>query len=162
MYSLTLLLSFFMFFANKIKPSIGIVMTHMTRIGNPITNHHIKCSPLYQSMSVYILTLATLSSILTHWNTLNELSARVGCKRKMTVINDIAMFRFMSDIQSLFTIYVSIHSNKTIIKMMIGRNAIRNSLKIEFDGNGPLISVSVTNQSNDKNVSDDDPTLFTG
>ena len=80
----------------------------------------------------------------------------------MTVINDIAMFRFMSDIQSLFIIYVIVHNSKTIMKMMIGRNAIKNSLKIEFDGNGPLISVSVTNQSNDKNVSDDDPTLFTG
>ena len=80
----------------------------------------------------------------------------------MTVINDIAMLRFMSDIQSLFIIYVIVHNSKTIMKMMIGRNAIKNSLKIEFDGNGPLISVSVTNQSNDKNVSDDDPTLFTG
>ena len=78
------------------------------------------------------------------------------------MINDIAMLRFMSDIQSLFIIYVSIHNKSTIMKMMIGRNAIKNSLKIEFDGNGPLISVSVTNQSNDKNVSDDDPTLFTG
>ena len=80
----------------------------------------------------------------------------------MTVINDIAMLRFMSDIQLLFIIYVNIHNSKTIMKMMIGRNAIRNNLKIELDGNGPLISVSVTNQSNDKNVSDDDPTLFTG
>ena len=80
----------------------------------------------------------------------------------MTVINDIAMFRFKSMIQLLLIMYVSIHINSTIKNMIKGNIPVKNSLKIEFDGNGPLISVSVTNQSNDKNVSDDDPTLFTG
>ena len=80
----------------------------------------------------------------------------------MTVINDIAMLRFISDIQSLFIKYISIHNNSTNTNIIIGNSPVKNNLKIELDGNGPLISVSVTNQSNDKNVSDDDPTLFTG
>ena len=54
------------------------------------------------------------------------------------------------------------HINDTIKNRIIGRNEIKNSLKMAFDGNGPLTSVSVMNQSNDKNVSEDDPTRSTG
>ena len=55
-----------------------------------------------------------------------------------------------------------IHIDDTIKNRIIGRNDIKNSLKMAFDGNGPFTSVSVMNQSNDKNVSDDDPTRSAG
>ena len=43
-----------------------------------------------------------------------------------------------------------------------GSTPVRNSLKNEFDGNGPLIWVSVINQSNERNAWDDEPTWLTG
>ena len=49
-----------------------------------------------------------------------------------------------------------------MINSMIGSRAIKNNLKKVFDGKGPVISTSVKKQSNDKKVSDDDPTLSTG
>ena len=55
-----------------------------------------------------------------------------------------------------------IHIDDTIKNRIIGRNEIKNSLNTAFDGNGPFTSASVMNQSKDKNVSDDDPTLSTG
>ena len=55
-----------------------------------------------------------------------------------------------------------IHINVTIKNKIIGKKEIKNSLKMAFDGNGPFTSVLVMNQSNDKNVSDDEPTLSTG
>ena len=57
---------------------------------------------------------------------------------------------------------MTIHINDTIKNKIIGKNEIKNSLKMAFDGKGPFTSVSVMNQSNDKNVSDDDPTRSTG
>ena len=41
----------------------------------------------------------------------------------------------------------------------IGKNVVMNALNISFDGANSLISVSSTNQSNDKNASDDAPTI---
>ena len=43
----------------------------------------------------------------------------------------------------------------------IGKNMVRNALNISFDGVNSLISVSSTNQSNDKKASDDAPTIST-
>ena len=43
----------------------------------------------------------------------------------------------------------------------IGKNIVRNALNISFDGAKNLISVSSTNQSNDKKASDDEPTIST-
>ena len=39
----------------------------------------------------------------------------------------------------------------------IGKNIVRNTLKISLDGVNSLISVSSTNQSNDKNASEGSP-----
>ena len=72
------------------------------------------------------------------------------------------MFRLSSDthlLQTSFTINQIIDVMK---KSMIGSIAIKNSLKNVFDGNGPVISMSVKKQSIDKNVSDDEPILSTG
>ena len=80
----------------------------------------------------------------------------------MILINEIAMFRLKSGTYLGRTI-VTITQNIDVIKnRMIGSIAIKNSLKNVFEGNGPVISISVKKQSNDKNVSDDDPTLSTG
>ena len=56
-------------------------------------------------------------------------------------------------------------SNQTMATMMntiMGSRAERNSFRNTFAGKGPFISLSVTKQSNERNVSDDDPTLFAG
>ena len=44
---------------------------------------------------------------------------------------------------------------------IIGKNIVRNALNISFDGAKNLISVSSTNQSNDKKASDDEPIIST-
>ena len=74
----------------------------------------------------------------------------------------MAMFRFKSGIHFGHTIFAMTHITDMMINSMIGSRAIKNNLKNVFDGNGPVISISVKKQSNDKNVSDDDPTLSTG
>ena len=47
---------------------------------------------------------------------------------------------------------------KMIIKI-IGKNIAKNALNISTDGAKNFISLSSTNQSNDKNESDDTPTI---
>ena len=46
--------------------------------------------------------------------------------------------------------------------MAIGKNSVKNTLKISVEGANPLVFVSSIKQSNDKNVSDDDPTVLIG
>ena len=55
-----------MFFASKIRANIGVNVTQIARIGNPMIKHQDKCSLFNQSMSVKIRTLLTSSSISTH------------------------------------------------------------------------------------------------
>ena len=93
---------------------------------------------------------------------LNEFSARVGCKRKIILINEMAMFRLKSCTHFGHIIFTITQNIDVIKNRMIGSIAIKNNLKNVFEGNGPVTSISVKKQSNDKNVSDDDPTLSTG
>ena len=93
---------------------------------------------------------------------LDEFSASVGWSKNIILINDIAMFRFKSGIHFFHIIFAMTHITDMMINSMIGSRAIKNSLKNVFDGKGPVISISVKKQSNDKNVSDEEPTLSTG
>ena len=77
-------------------------------------------------------------------------------------MNDMAMFLFKSGIHFLHIIFAMTHITDMMINSMIGSRAIKNSLKNVFDGKGPVISISVKKQSNDKNVSDEEPTRLTG
>ena len=69
------------------------------------------------------------------------------------------LFRFQPpNIAGLIKRRVTQRSTNIDIKT-IGKNMVKNALNISFDGANSLISVSSTNQSNDKNASDDAPTI---
>ena len=93
---------------------------------------------------------------------LNEFSASVGWSKNIMLINDMAMFVFSSGTHLRQISFTTNQIMDVKANNMIGRRAIKNSLKNVFDGKGPVISISVKKQSNDKNVSDDEPTLSTG
>ena len=77
-------------------------------------------------------------------------------------MNEMAKFLAISGTNFLFINFTIIHINVTIKNKIKGRTDSKNSLKIEFDSNGPLTSVSEIKQSNDKNVCFGSPTLTTG
>ena len=80
----------------------------------------------------------------------------------MILMNDMAIFRLSSGTQLCLIKYIQVHIAEIIIKSITGSRAIKNSLKKVLEGNGPVTSMSVKKQSNDKNVSDDEPTLPAG
>ena len=77
-------------------------------------------------------------------------------------MNEIAKFLAISGTHFVFIIFTIIHIKATRVNKTNGRTDSKNSLKIEFDSNGPLTSVSVIKQSKDKNVCFGSPTLTTG
>ena len=82
-----------------------------------------------------------------------------GCNKKSVHIIDMILFRFQPpNIAGLIKRRVTQRSINIDIKT-IGKNMVKNALNISFDGANSLISVSSTNQSNDKNASDDAPTI---
>ena len=93
---------------------------------------------------------------------LNEFSASVGWSKNMMLMNDMAIFRLNSGTQFVQTIFTTTQIKNVIMNSIIGSIDIKNSLKNVFEGNGPVISMSVKKQSNDKNVSDEEHTLSTG
>ena len=82
-----------------------------------------------------------------------------GCNKNSVHIIDIMMFRF-NPVNTLGKAKYSITqiSTSMIIKI-IGKKMVKKALKISLDGVNIFISVSSTNQSNDKNASDEDPTI---
>lgn len=63
----------------------------------------------------------------------------------------------------LFFIHLTIsHIRATRRKIIIGRRPERASFRNAVEGKGPLSSESLAKQSNDKKVSEEEPTLFTG
>ena len=80
----------------------------------------------------------------------------------MMLMNDMAMLRLNSGTQFVQTIFTTTQIKNVIMNSIIGSIDIKNNLKNVFEGNGPVISISVKKQSNDKNVSDEEPTLSTG
>ena len=80
----------------------------------------------------------------------------------MMLMNDMAILRLSSGTHLCHMKYTTTHIADMIMKSITGSRAIRNSLKKVFEGNGPVTSMSVKKQSNDKNVSDDEPTLSAG
>ena len=80
----------------------------------------------------------------------------------MMLMNDMAMLRLNSDTQFVQTIFTMTQIKNVTMNSIIGSIDIKNNLKNVFEGNGPVISISVKKQSNDKNVSDEEPTLSTG
>ena len=80
----------------------------------------------------------------------------------MMLMNDMAMLRLNSGTQFVQTIFTMTQIKNVTMNSIIGSIDIKNNLKNVFEGNGPVISMSVKKQSNDKNVSDEEPTLSTG
>ena len=80
----------------------------------------------------------------------------------MILMNDMAMLRLNSGTQFVQIIFTMTQIKNVIMNSIIGSIDIKNNLKNVFEGNGPVISISVKKQSNDKNVSDEEPTLSTG
>ena len=59
----------------------------------------------------------------------------------------------------LLIIYSIPHMSANMMIRINGKNIDMNALNISTDGAKNFISLSSTNQSNDKNASDDDPTI---
>ena len=59
----------------------------------------------------------------------------------------------------LLIIYSIPHMSANMMIRINGKNMDMNALNISTDGAKNFISLSSTNQSNDKNASDDDPTI---
>ena len=78
------------------------------------------------------------------------------------VINDMTKFLVISGNQFLLTNFIIVQIKATIRNKINGRIDNKNSLKIEFDSKGSLISVSEIKQSNDKNVCFGSPTRVIG
>ena len=78
------------------------------------------------------------------------------------VINDMTKFLVISGNQFLLTNFIIIHIIATITNRINGKIDSKNSLKIEFDSKGPIISASEIKQSNDKNVCFGSPILTIG
>ena len=66
-------------------------------------------------------------------------------------MNDMTKFLTNSGTHFGLINLIIAHINTTIANRNSGRKAKQNNLKIELDGNGPDISVSVMKQSIDKN-----------
>ena len=96
-----------------------------------------------------------------HSNKLKACLVMFGCSKNIVHIIDMITFLLKSP-----NFFELIRYSKTQIKtnMIInamGKNMVRNTLKISVDGVKNFISVSSTNQSNDKKASEDEPNIST-
>ena len=74
---------------------------------------------------------------------------------------DTIMFRLKLPNILLLIMYKMAHMNTKMRISTIGKNIDMNALNISTDGVKNFISLSSTNQSNDKNASDEAPTIST-
>ena len=77
-------------------------------------------------------------------------------------MNDIIKFLVRLFTQLFFIKYTIIQMNATIANNIIGRRASKKSLKTSFDSKGPLMSLSLMNQSKERKESDEPPILWRG
>ena len=137
----------------------GMVITHTIRIGMANKNQYLRWVFEKHPKLVSNLATSTPSSALMHLKVFMLCSMSLGWSKNIILMNEIVKF-FLK----LFTNFLLMKNQmteikETIQKRMIGNNDNKNSLKTEFDSNGPLISLSVIKQSNERNVSDAPPSL---
>ena len=75
---------------------------------------------------------------------------------------DTMMYRFILPNTFFFSKYSTHHIEQYMAINTSGNTPFKNTLNISTDGANAFISMSSTNQSNDKNVSEADPILMIG
>ena len=81
----------------------------------------------------------------------------LGCSKNRVHIIDMTPYLFQSPNLDELTRYNIVQISMNINIKTIGKNIVRNTLNISFDGIIHLTCASSIKQSNDKNASDDDP-----
>lgn len=102
------------------------------------------------------------SSTPMHWNISNAVLVRVGWKRKISVMEETAIFRLKS-VNFFGKLEWRIRKIMTMqIKRIIGRIAVRKAFKKGNEGVNNFNSVSLLKQSNDTRDPEPEPILSIG